>query len=180
MCLVIFGTMLLAVGGVESRSGLSLGRPVLLSFGTIGAEPAMPLLFCAAVLRCWLWVWRELGLGTLQVFPARHSPHRLLRAFLPGAGSFALRFCAPQLFDTLSPHAEAPGTEEHRAEGDASERAGGWKEAQKADLILLELAANDWAMLQPGMTPPPSEWSATLGESPQEYHSRSVTLEVAP
>ncbi|CAI5475980.1 unnamed protein product [Closterium sp. Yama58-4] len=74
-----------------------------------------------------------------QVFPTPPSapPHRLIRAFLPGAGSYVLHFCTGELLGALW----ADGEEQRRAAGEA-------------DVVLLECAANDWSVLQPGMVPP--------------------------
>ncbi|CAI6005168.1 unnamed protein product, partial [Closterium sp. NIES-64] len=85
-----------------------------------------------------------------QVFPTPPStpPHRLIRAFLPGAGSFVLHFCTGELVGALW------------ADGDEQRRAAG-----EADIVLLECAANDWSVLQPGMTPPPegTQYAAAEG-----------------
>ncbi|GJP84099.1 hypothetical protein CLOP_g14184 [Closterium sp. NIES-67] len=74
-----------------------------------------------------------------QVFPTPPSapPHRLIRSFLPGAGSSILHFCAGELVEGLW----ADGAEQRRAAGEA-------------DVVLLECAANDWSLLQPGMQAP--------------------------
>lgn len=80
-------------------------------------------------------------------FPTSPSqpPHSFTRAFLPGAGSFALRFCAFELFRQLWGGNSAA------------------EEGKKADLVIVECAVNDFVMTQPGMTPVPGEKYSTCG-----------------
>ena len=66
-------------------------------------------------------------------------PHSFTRAFLPGAGSFAMRFCAFELFRQLWGGNRAV------------------EEGRKADLVIVECAVNDFVMTQPGMAPLPGE-----------------------
>ncbi|CAI5506532.1 unnamed protein product [Closterium sp. Naga37s-1] len=92
-----------------------------------------------------------------QVFPTPPStpPHRLIRAFLPGAGSYVLHFCTGELVGALW------------ADGDEQRRAAG-----EADVVLLECAANDWSVLQPGMALPPAHsCQSLLSISPLSHHT---------
>eukprot|EP00271_Cylindrocystis_brebissonii_P007295 TRINITY_DN20643_c0_g1_i1.p1 TRINITY_DN20643_c0_g1~~TRINITY_DN20643_c0_g1_i1.p1 ORF type:complete len:664 (+),score=39.94 TRINITY_DN20643_c0_g1_i1:2407-4398(+) len=74
-----------------------------------------------------------------EMFPtATGGSHILVRSFLPGAGTFMHRYCAFELLRDLAPRDNVT-----------------WRRAKTADLILLDVAANDWVRLQPGMEPVP-------------------------
>ncbi|CAI7826657.1 unnamed protein product, partial [Closterium sp. NIES-54] len=125
---------------------LLTGRPltVLAVGGSISAAGHLPggVMHGTATYGQALLDWLQ------QVFPTPPStpPHRLIRAFLPGAGSYVLHFCTGELLGALW----ADGEEQRRAAGEA-------------DVVLLECAANDWSVLQPGMAPPPEACSRRSG-----------------
>ncbi|CAI7902534.1 unnamed protein product, partial [Closterium sp. NIES-53] len=127
---------------------LLTGRPltVLAVGGSISAAGHLPggVMHGTATYGQALLDWLQ------QVFPTPPStpPHRLIRAFLPGAGSYVLHFCTGELLGALW----TDGEEQRRAAGEA-------------DVVLLECAANDWSVLQPGMAPPPG--SPPPGRPPQ-------------
>eukprot|EP00850_Spirogloea_muscicola_P002749 SM000010S04387 [mRNA] locus=s10:1294193:1296949:- [translate_table: standard] len=71
-----------------------------------------------------------------KVFPLSEATHQVVRAFLPGGGSFIHQYCFLDYLRMLWPQRDEVAN------------------FKAADIILVDTAANDFVMLQPGMLHP--------------------------